>query len=384
MNSTWELLGAGLVFLIGLAVCLSQRRRFGFTLGRGLVIYGWHTLFCLAYYFVSFGEVSDSAGYYLAARAGDIEFSVGGAAVKYLTFILVDWFQLSFLGCFMAYNIIGAVGLLAFDACLRHATEGKPRRIRWLATLLVFLPSVSFWSCAIGKDALAFLAVGLALWGSIDAGRRFPTLVGAVALMLLVRPHVAGLMATALTLGFMFQQRAPLSRKIVLGLVGLLAAAVLIPFALNYAGLAATDIESVTSYVEKRQGVLQGTAGAIDLSSMSLPAQLFTYLFRPLPYEASSLMALAASVDNVVLLMLLLAGVFLLFREYQSGPGEIRLFLWVYPLLMWVVLAPTTANLGIAVRQKWMFLPVLLYLLLSLMGKPAIKRGEPALAESSR
>ena len=30
----------------------------------------------------------------------------------------------------------------------------------------------------------------------------------------------------------------------------------------------------------------------------------------------------------------------------------------------------TTANLGIAARQKWMFTPVLIYLLMSVMGRP--------------
>jgi len=34
-----------------------------------------------------------------------------------------------------------------------------------------------------------------------------------------------------------------------------------------------------------------------------------------------------------------------------------------------VVLAMTTANLGIAIRQKWMFAPMLIFLLISLVGK---------------
>jgi len=32
------------------------------------------------------------------------------------------------------------------------------------------------------------------------------------------------------------------------------------------------------------------------------------------------------------------------------------------------MLATTTANLGIAMRQKWMFLPCLIFLLLSVIG----------------
>jgi hypothetical protein len=39
--------------------------------------------------------------------------------------------------------------------------------------------------------------------------------------------------------------------------------------------------------------------------------------------------------------------------------------MWLYVLLTWVVLATTTANLGISMRQKWMFTPVLVFLLIS-------------------
>jgi amino acid transporter len=45
-----------------------------------------------------------------------------------------------------------------------------------------------------------------------------------------------------------------------------------------------------------------------------------------------------------------------------------RLFLWVYSLLAWIVLAMTTANMGIALRQKWMFLPMIIFLILSQVG----------------
>lgn len=36
--------------------------------------------------------------------------------------------------------------------------------------------------------------------------------------------------------------------------------------------------------------------------------------------------------------------------------------------MVWLIFATTTANLGIAVRQKWMFAPMLIFLLLSVTG----------------
>ena len=42
-------------------------------------------------------------------------------------------------------------------------------------------------------------------------------------------------------------------------------------------------------------------------------------------------------------------------------PQENRWFMLIFAITTLLVLAVTTANSGIAVRQKWMFMPMLLY-----------------------
>src|SRR5690606_14503621 len=148
------------------------------------------------------------------------------------------------------------------------------------------------------------------------------------------------------------------------------ATAAMVPFALSYAGLGeAAGADDIMSYVEERQSVNTQGGSSVDIASMSLPLQLFSYLFRPMPYEAGSIFALAASVDNLVLIFLAVAGgVRVIRRRRYQLPGN-RAFMWFYCLLTWLILAITTANLGIAVRQKWMFAPILIYLFISLMGR---------------
>src|SRR5690606_32124112 len=108
------------------------------------------------------------------------------AAVELLTFFCVSVLGLSYLGSFFFYNILGFVGLIAFDASLRVATANKSRVLRLLATLIAFLPSVSFWSSAIGKDAISFMGTGLALWAALRLKRRVWLMMTAVILMLMV------------------------------------------------------------------------------------------------------------------------------------------------------------------------------------------------------
>src|SRR5690606_24415998 len=123
---------------------------------------------------------------------GGVEFSFGTAAVSYITIFFASILGLSFLGTFVAYSLFGYIGLMAFDASLRIATENKSRYIACVATLIVFLPSVSFWTSAIGKDALSFMSAGLILWAALKPARRTWLIVMSVLIMLLVRPHMAG------------------------------------------------------------------------------------------------------------------------------------------------------------------------------------------------
>src|SRR5690606_33406303 len=188
----------------------------------------------------------------------------------------------------------------------------------------------------------------------------------AVVAMLLVRPHMAAVMVLAFVFSTIFSTRLSLVQRVVLGTMAFAVTAAMLPFALTYAGLGdASSSGDVMAYIEKRQGFNQEGGGGVDISSMSPPMQLFTYLFRPLPFEAHSIFALAASLDNVVLLGLFVMGIRRVFAYRSPYPRENRVFLWTYAISSWIILALTTANLGISVRQKWMFTPVLLYLFIS-------------------
>ncbi|GAB3473384.1 hypothetical protein [Azotobacter salinestris] len=369
VSSVWHVISAILIFLIGALLVTWAGRHFRTGTGRGLTLYVWHTLFCLVYAWYTLKYGGDAISYYRAARSGAPEFHVGTYGVIYLTHLLIKYPGLSLLGAFLVYNIFGSLGLLAFDASLRAVTHGKRRLYRRLATLIVFLPSVSFWTSGIGKDALSFLATGLALWAALDLQRRTPLVGIAVAILLLVRPHMAGMLVMSLSLALLLHPKTSLARRVLLGSIAVAVAASLVPFGLEYAGVKGTDTEALMEYVEGRQEHNMKGGGAVDISSMSLPMQLFTYLFRPLPFEAFSIFALAAALDNMILLYLfVMGGRAMLRRPAGRRYRENRIFLWSYALVAWPMLAMTTANLGIALRQKWMFTPMLILLFLSALG----------------
>ena len=138
---------------------------------------------------------------------------------------------------------------------------------------------------------------------------------------------------------------------------------------------------------EQRQKENLDGASSVDINNMSLVVKLFTYFFRPLPFEAHNFAALAASLDNVVLLLMLFLSLRLVLKRknFQTDIDKSgRIFLWTYSFSAWVILSMTTANLGIAMRQKWMFAPMLIVLTLSALSRAyksdRILRSNPRLS----
>lgn len=371
-STPWSVFSASIVFFVGCVIALGLHRTFNCTAGRSFALYLWHTFFSVVYADYIINNGGDALGYYRSSLQNDIEFEWGTRGVEIFTSLFTQGIGLSFLGTFLVFQVFGFIGLLAFDAALREVTKEKSRQIRQLATLIVFLPSVSFWSSAIGKDALSFMAMGLALWAALNFRRRVLLMVVAVLVMLFVRPHMAGMMVIALSGSFVFQRRVPVGQRLFFGSAALGAMMVLVPLGLNYSGVGENASSAgVMDYIEGRQAQNLSGGSSLDIASMNFPMQLFTYLFRPLPFEAHSLFALLASVDNVILLFLFVVGICAAVKKRLPAhlADHNRLFLWIYCLLAWTILAMTTANLGIAMRQKWMFAPMLVFLLISLIGR---------------
>ena len=369
-STPWHFISLMFVLLFGSVFALTIRHYFFCGIGRTLLLYCWHALFSIVYAIYVVNNGGDAMGYYRHSLAPDIELALGTRAVEVFTSFLTQGLGLSLLGCFFVFNIFGFIGFLAFDASLRSIVADKSKNIRLLATLIVFLPSVSFWSAGVGKDAISFMAVGLALWASLDLSKRTILMFFSVLLMLVVRPHMAGLMIMGLAASFVSQKGMPLLQRLILGFISLGVLAILVPFALNYAGVGENvDADKLGAYIDERQGYNQDGGGGVDISSMSLPMQLFTYMFRPLPFEAHSIASLMASLDNMILLYLFVVGSYFLIKTKLTPDLKLhnRVFMWYYLCGSWIVLSLTTANLGIAVRQKWMIAPILIFLFLSVI-----------------
>lgn len=368
-DSPWHVLTALVIFLAGLWIALILRRVFTISHEQALLFYLWHSAFCVLYFSYSLNNVADSTLYYLDSLTYDLGPGLGTRGIYFLTSLLSGGLGLSYGGAFLVYNVFGFIGMLAFASALQQILATASTFPRQVALLFILLPGLSFWSSAIGKDALSFMAAGLAVWATLGLGHRYPAMLVSCLAMLLVRPHMAGILLVSLAVALLFFSRISAGRKIALATVTIPAAIVAVGFGAQFAGLGeAAKIEDVGDYFQTRQAHNLGGGSSVDIASLSIPWRMMSYLFRPLFFDASGALGLVVSVENLFLIAIFGYAACMRFLGRRSTLDSCALsFFLIYSAASWFVLANTTANLGIAIRQKWMFLPMMFAIAFSLM-----------------
>lgn len=366
-DNAWHVFVGSLLFSAGFTIVLAQKRVFAVPVKRATTLYLWHSFFCLFYFWYSLNNIADSTQYYLVSLDYEAGFWFGTAGMYFIVSILSQGLNFSYGNAFLVFNIFGYIGLLAFASALQTVTVNSRRNIRTLSVLFLYLPGLSFWSSAIGKDALTFMAAGLVTWAALDIGRRMPAIVLVTGLFLLSRPHMAGILLISFCFALLVSSNFGILKKLALLAITIPLSIVGVQFGLSYAGLGdASSFSDINDYFEARQGYNLGGGSSVDIAGMSIPMRLFTYMFRPLLFDANGLLGLVVSVENLTLLMLFITALFRKKRTPSDLGSFAFMFYLIFAMTSWFVLANTTANLGIAIRQKTMFVPMLVVLFFSM------------------
>ena len=382
-----------IALFLGLVIAFIAAIRIGRTRGVWamlalLALYVWHTAFCFAYWQSALSEPLDSNVYYWSALQG-ADPGLGTAFVCWFSLLQMKLagavgLDSTFLDQFLLNNVIGYVGLLCVFLALQRATAHATRKWKILFGLVPFMPGLSYWSCAIGKDSFAMLGIGVALLASLSLKggmrRHLAILLGA-AIVFVVRPHIAAVIIGAYGTSMLVQARRRPAERILALVLGAAAAPVALWVLQKYVGIAANSA-GLMDFIEARQ--LHARGGSyIDLTGHSPPYIIFTYLFRPLFFDAPNMMGMAASVENVAILGVVLTCIIAGLR--RVGSRELAQVVFTFSFIYFAVgtplLAFATSNLGLAVRQKSMVLPAL-YVSLAFIavggGVPARRqRGQP-------
>lgn len=360
------------ILLSGLILCLFFTSKTLKEIVFVSILYIWHTLFSFLYWHSSITGVADAIGYFERTFRipFDINLSPGTRFVDFVTYIVRSSLDANYLNTMLVFNVIGFLGLVFLYLSLKKYLKVLP----WYWGILLFLPSLSYWSSSIGKDAISFLSVCTLLYAVTTARKKVLLYVIAILLMVMVRPHVGFMMVASYVFYFIIRSKIPLILKLMTLPILTVSTFVLLKFATEYAGLDEISVSATSDYFDSRQGINNHGGGGIDTSSMSLPLKIFSYMFRPLPFEANSFITLIASIENSILLLLFIY----LFYSSKSRLKLLildkRLWLTTYIVLASIMLSYGLSNLGIAARQKWMFMPILIHLLIEVYSYNKFKK----------
>ena len=289
---------------------------------------------------------------------------------------LKSYFGGSFLDYFLLFQAMGFWGILfvlrTFDDI--HEELGQPK-FKYVY-LLLFLPGLHFWTAAIGKDAPLFLGVAMCVWGAYRLQTRYPVFAAGMVVAGVVRPHIALIALVALAVTVVFARNTKLLTRAALLVVAVAGIGVVASLVQNsFYGLNLTSTDSVTEFIETKSSVSEESGGDVSIIGASFPVKLISLLFRPFFIDATGLLGYIASLENVVLLIVILT----LLWQFGTSLAVVRSALFarfagLFFLMLTVLLAMVNYNVGLGLRQKMMMMPALLVLFASVLAVRAARR----------
>ena len=370
---------SGLLFLlIGLAItgAFSSRRFLSSRLLPWLLFF-YHLFFSLIYWRYSLANPADSHIYYNSIGQ-HAPFDVSTAFIKWIMSRLDFFFSASYLDYFLLFQLFGFVGFcLLYNAIAEVISHDHSKNAKRLLNIIIFLPNLHFWTSAIGKDSLIFFGITLSIWSLMKYRTRMAGLIAGLIITYFVRPHVAGFFMASILLALLWGMGLTLRWRIAGTIAITVVIFMLLPKITDFVGLETLSTESVSIYLDKRQGYTFEGGSAVDIRDYNIPLKFFTFLFRPLFFDAKGTLWWMVSVENLILLILA-ALTFsrklwpLLFKYRVSFFMRFNFFFFLVGLTAFSL---SIANMGIAIRQKTMLMPSFIIIAISVYALKLLQQS---------
>ena len=327
-----------------------------------LLFYHVFFSFFFTWYILNFG--GDSRGYWLMSmeqiiKRGDVTwfsyFGEGTTFILWLCYIPSKTLGLNYLTGNFLFGALGFIGIryLFILVAMLFPTNHKVLNIPLFPTIFYFL-NLHFWSAGVGKDAIAFWGIAWFLFSL----QRYKSMWWQAAIALffvyMARPHMGQALITGAGIAILLGSEVKMIYKIVLGGAAMVGAVILSTYTLEVLRIEEFSLEAMSELAGSKVGNLNtsNVGSGVNISSYSLPMKLFTYMFRPLFFDAHNIVSFFSSFENALYLWLS----FFIYRNWT--PEAIR----DMPLFIkagMITFIPVTlafmnslSNLGIVMRMK--------------------------------
>lgn len=348
-----------LMYIIGIVALAQNFRKVSIRFVRFFVLIGiTHLFFTFVYYFYTLNNVADSIGYYRRTLywfdSWGETFGQGTTFIYFTLYPLIKYLGLTYFGSFFIYSFIGLFGFYYLVKVLIDIV--KESWSNWFYLLL--LPNLHFWTVATGKDSLIFFGISLLTYVSYFQ-KSWKNYLFPIIFIGFVRSHI--LLFILIAFGFsqlVLNKKIKLATKIAVFIVSLGAFYLLIPIVLDRIGF--VDTESILSQLESLESQKMEGTTSIDMTDKNIIIKWLSYMFRPFFYDAKGVLALLASVENLLWVALFIK---IFYNARNKFSEAIKNFYWFCFFAIFFVTIPAAyilVNLGIALRQKMMVFPFII------------------------
>ncbi len=357
---------------------------------RGLFFY--HVLLFFAYYGYVLFNSSDSKFYYqkvLLNYRGESWGDFYGTSTTFIEFIgypFIKFFGFSYEAVMALFSFFGFLGFIYFYILFKERTQFKHTFLGFdLLKLIFFLPNLHFWSSSFGKGSVIILGIGLFFYGISKIGTRWVAICIGGIIIYHVRPHIMLVILVSSAIGFVFTTKG---MSIALRITFLIGAVISFYFiygdVLQLVGIDQEEFISQGLDLTKRASELTKATSGVDISTYSLPFQLFTFIYRPLFIDAPGILGIIVSFENVIYLILTLrlltpSGLRFLVTSNFLVKTALLSFLTIA-----IALAQVSGNLGLAMRQKSQVMILFLFVIISFLDAQKMKSYQFALSRRIR
>lgn len=337
-------------------------------------LFWYHLFLSLVYYVYALFNPSDSQNYY---RKIEIFYRGPEWSDFYGTSTtFIEWFGYPFIhglgftyeAMMALFSFFGFLGFIYFFRFFRERIVFKNKLLGFdLLYLFFLLPNLHFWSGSFGKGSFIFLGIGLLFYGLNNIPKRYWILLIGALLTYHIRPHILLVILASSLIGFTFSTKGlGWSVKIMMIAVATITLGFIYQDVLSMVGLEAETLLEEGLNMDHRAYELTKATSGTDITTMSLPEQVFTFLFRPLFYDAPGMLGIIVSFENVFLLGITLAfiyqgGLLYLIRSDFAVKTAFSSFITVS-----IALAQISGNLGLAIRQKSQVMILFLFVIIQM------------------
>ena len=340
------------------------------------LLFLYHSFYIYAAYAVRVKRGNSDAHFYWG-KTFDIHnygwfdfFSFGSDFVLFVNYFFIKS-GLPFAFGFILYGSIGFLGIVQFYRFLNLAVPDFFRIGNFDTRLLIlFLPTLHFWTGSLGKEAICFLCIATLLLKIAQRDYQNISFITAALFLVVLRPHTALMLFFSIYVCYLLWGNWNIKIKGISLVAALLVFVGLFKMFMVLAQLQTFEWATLMRYNRTSLLSFQDSGTYVPIAEYGYPYKLFTFYFRPLPFEIPTFFGMVLGMENLVVLLLHFLTVVLLIRYGRRVHfGMLFKILLLYAIVSGILIVQRYSGFGIFARTKIMIQPFVLVALLSVLAQ---------------